>query len=112
MSNPKLATFIDRLEAVMLDAGVEPEQLKATICAICDIPSVDDWFSGFTQSPPAENVAALSVYFKSDCVWLITGKYSSEQVVCDRHTDEVFSCTLLNQRMEAKELKVIRNYED
>ena len=112
MSNPKLATFIDRIQAVMLDAGVEREQLKATICAICDIQSVDDWFSGFTQIPPAENVAALSVYFKSDCVWLITGKYSSEEVVCDRHNDEVFSCNLINHRMEAKDVKIIRNYKD
>ena len=109
-NKPKLDTFVDRLSAVMLNAGVEREQLKATICAICDIQSVDDWFSGFTQIPPAENVAALSVYFKSDCVWLITGKYSSVEVVCDRHNDEVYSCNLANQRMTAKDVKIIKDH--
>lgn len=109
---PKLDTFIDRIQAVMLDAGVEPKQLRATMCAICDIESVSHWFLSKGILPPAEYIAALSVYFRSDCVWLITGKYSSEEVVCDRHDDKIFSCTLANQRLEAKDVKIIRNYED
>lgn len=112
MSNPKLATFIDRLSAVMLYAGVEQEQLKATICAICDMQSVDDWFSDSTKTPSAENIATLSAYFCCDCVWLITGKYSSEEAVCDKHNDEIFSCTLVSQKIKAKGVTFIRNYED
>ena len=105
-NKPKLDTFIDRLSAVMLDAGVEREQLKTMICAVCGIQSVDDWFSDPAKLPPAEYIAVLSATLQSDCVWLITGKFSSKQNVCSRldRDAEVLSCTLDSTKVEVKGL--------
>ncbi len=116
---PKLATFVDRITAVMLDAGVESARLKTTITEICGIEeeAVSDWVSEPAKIPPAENIAALSVYFKSDCVWLITGKYSSEETVCDRYNAEAFSCTVDSHNVEASEVvardvKITQKFKD
>jgi len=117
MAKPKLDTFANRIKAVMIDAGVEPDQLEAKIAEICNIKSVSDWFSNPSEQPPAVDIATLSVAFNSDCVWLITGKFSSVKAVCDRYDAEVFSCTLASSTVEAKgvqarEVKVTQNFKN
>ena len=116
---PKLNTFVDRITAVMLDAGVDPKELQAKIAEICgiEVRSVSDWFNEPVKMPSPENVATLSVCFGADCVWLISGKYSSKESVCDRHNAEVFECNLESAVVRAENLAasgvtLTRNYKD
>lgn len=119
MTRPKLHTFIDRLAAVMLDAGVDPKELQVKTAEICgiEVEAVSDWFNEPDKMPPAENIATLSVCFGADCVWLISGKYSSKESVCDRHNAEVFECNLESAVVRAENLAasgvtLTRNYKD
>lgn len=119
MSKPKLETFVDRITAVMIDAGVEADQVKAKVAEICGVneQTVEGWFSDPLWIPPAVHIAVLSVAFKSDCVWLITGKFSSKENVCDRHGGDVLSCTVSSETIQIKngnasEVNITRGYKE
>lgn len=66
----------DRLLETMLEAGVQPHKVKSTIARICGIqaPSVHQWFSGRTEQPKAEHLAAIAKAYNVSLYWVVTGK--------------------------------------
>lgn len=73
---------VERIEQAMLNAGVQPHRVKSTIARICGIqaPSVHQWFSGRTQQPKAEHLAALADTYGLSLHWVVTGKGQRQSI--------------------------------
>jgi len=69
-----------RIEQLILEHGVPPDQVRNTITEITGLSkqALSKWFNGDTHNPTVEHIMDIAGHFHADLTWLISGKTSLE----------------------------------
>lgn len=68
-------TIVERLEQVMLEAGVRQNQIRKEMAKIAGITvqAIAQWFDGRTKDPNIKHVASICAFYNADMMWVATG---------------------------------------